>query len=135
MVAGGFWFIYRNRQPGIQNQPKILTAAVSKTADENPDSDRDGLKDWEERLWGTNPNNPDTDGDGAPDGQEIKLGRNPLKPPPDSLDATQSAKKRLPDESNAEEKKSTLSADIARNFFSDYVSLKNQGHFQPSIMR
>lgn len=34
------------------------------------DSDGDGLKDWEESLWGTNPNNPDSDGNGVPDGQE-----------------------------------------------------------------
>ncbi len=34
------------------------------------DSDGDGLKDWEESLWGTNPNSPDTDGNGIVDGQE-----------------------------------------------------------------
>lgn len=46
------------------------------------DSDNDGLPDWEEKLYGTDPNNPDTDGDNTPDGKEIKLGRNPLKPGP-----------------------------------------------------
>jgi len=47
------------------------------------DSDNDGLKDWEEKLWGTDPNNPDTDGDGVKDGEELKQGRDPLKPGPD----------------------------------------------------
>ena len=28
------------------------------------DSDKDGLSDREESIWGTNPQNPDTDGDG-----------------------------------------------------------------------
>ncbi|NOY35390.1 MAG: hypothetical protein GXP44_00460 [bacterium] len=46
------------------------------------DSDNDGLKDWEEVLWKTDPQNPDTDGDGTKDGEEVKLGRNPLIPAP-----------------------------------------------------
>ncbi|HMO79079.1 MAG TPA: hypothetical protein PJ997_01540 [Candidatus Paceibacterota bacterium] len=46
------------------------------------DTDGDGLFDWEEVLWGTDPNNPDTDGDGTKDGDEVKLGRNPLIPGP-----------------------------------------------------
>ena len=44
---------------------------------ERIDSDNDGLSDWEEGLWGTDPNNPDTDNDGTSDGEEINLGRNP----------------------------------------------------------
>jgi hypothetical protein len=35
------------------------------------DSDGDGVKDWEESLWGTDKNNPDTDGDGEGDAEEI----------------------------------------------------------------
>jgi len=38
------------------------------------DSDRDGLFDREERLLGTDPYNPDTDGDGLTDYQETKEG-------------------------------------------------------------
>lgn len=47
------------------------------------DSDQDGLQNWEEELYKTNPDNPDTDGDGTPDGEEIKLGRNPALAGPD----------------------------------------------------
>jgi hypothetical protein len=36
------------------------------------DTDNDGLKDWEENLWGTDINNPDTDGDGIKDGEQIR---------------------------------------------------------------
>ncbi|MES2087921.1 MAG: hypothetical protein V4467_02920 [Patescibacteria group bacterium] len=51
------------------------------------DTDSDGLKDWEEQLWKTDPKNPDSDGDGALDGEEIKTGRDPLKAGPnDKLD-------------------------------------------------
>ncbi|MBI2637531.1 MAG: hypothetical protein HYW88_01395 [Candidatus Sungbacteria bacterium] len=50
------------------------------------DSDNDGLKDWEEVIYKTDPKNADSDGDGSFDGDEIKLGRNPLVPgPSDSI--------------------------------------------------
>lgn len=42
------------------------------------DTDGDGLKDWEEVLWKTDPNNSDTNGNGIPDGEEVNLGKNPL---------------------------------------------------------
>ncbi len=35
------------------------------------DSDGDGVLDWEEALWGTDPNNPDTNGDGIGDKEEL----------------------------------------------------------------
>lgn len=35
------------------------------------DTDGDGLKDWEEELWGLNPTSPDSDGDGVGDAQEV----------------------------------------------------------------
>ncbi|MBI5045580.1 MAG: hypothetical protein HZC14_01070 [Candidatus Niyogibacteria bacterium] len=60
-----------------------LTAESLAIADANGDPDHDGLKNWEETLWKTDPNNPDTDGDKTPDGQEIKENRNPLKAGPD----------------------------------------------------
>jgi len=42
------------------------------------DSDSDGLKDWEESLWGTDPNKADTDGDGYTDKEEVDGGYDPL---------------------------------------------------------
>lgn len=44
----------------------------------NEDSDGDGLREWEEAVYKTDPNKPDTDGDGLSDGDEIKQNRNPL---------------------------------------------------------
>ncbi len=45
-----------------------------------PDSDGDGLPDYEESIRGTDPNNADTDGDGLDDGKEVKgPGTDPLK--------------------------------------------------------
>ena len=47
-------------------------------AENNKDSDQDGLKDFEENYFGTDKNNPDTDHDGYTDFIEIKNGHNPL---------------------------------------------------------
>lgn len=39
------------------------------------DSDNDGLKDWEEALYGTSPLNPDTKGNGLGDAKEVEKER------------------------------------------------------------
>jgi len=56
------------------------TALAANTTLAERDSDNDGLADWEEILWNTDPNNPDTDGDGVEDGEERAAGRNPTQP-------------------------------------------------------
>lgn len=38
----------------------------------NRDTDLDGVLDWEESLWGTNPNKKDSNDDGTPDSAEIE---------------------------------------------------------------
>ncbi|MBQ7155732.1 MAG: VWA domain-containing protein [Synergistaceae bacterium] len=46
----------------------------------NPDTDYDGLSDYDElNTYRTDPLNPDTDGDGVDDGTEIEIGSDPLK--------------------------------------------------------
>ena len=64
----------------ISNSKNNLIAIASTTAPSiETDSDNDGLPDWKEALYGTDPHNPDTDGDGTNDGDEIAQGRDPLK--------------------------------------------------------
>lgn len=46
---------------------------------EELDSDNDGLKDWEEALWGMDFEKADTDDDGILDGQEVEIIRTELK--------------------------------------------------------
>lgn len=80
-VAGVFFFLtqYRaSRQPEM----KIVVAQKESSAQDKSslDSDGDGLKDWEEQIYGTDPHNPDSDGDGTNDGDEIAQGRDPLVP-------------------------------------------------------
>lgn len=49
------------------------------TSDTNPDTDGDGLTDYQEvMVYHTNPLKADTDGDGYSDGVEVKSGHNPL---------------------------------------------------------
>jgi hypothetical protein len=58
---------------------KIATYAQSNAS---TDSDGDGLLDWEEALFGTNPKRSDTDGDETSDGNEVRNRRDPLAPGP-----------------------------------------------------
>ena len=78
------------------------------------DSDNDGLKDWEEALWGTDPNNPDTDGNGITDDVEIKQKRDALQ---------------LNADYNPETEKKDLNETelFAREFFTTIVALQQSG--------
>jgi len=86
LIIGGVIFVlkYSSRESllGINFGSKN-----SKISEENfKDSDNDGLRDWEEELFRTDPDNPDTDGDGYLDGEEVDSGHNPLvKAPGDNL--------------------------------------------------
>jgi len=69
------------------------TSAISQ--DKNHDSDNDGLPDWQEKIYGTDPHNPDTDGDGYLDGEEVASGYDPTKKAPnDALAGTDTSKLR-----------------------------------------
>jgi len=78
------------------------------------DSDNDGLPDWEEALWGTDPNLKDTNGDGISDLIEI----------------TQK-KKNLQINSSPKEQVSELNETevFARNLFTTVAALKQAGQF------
>jgi hypothetical protein len=53
---------------------------------EDLDTDSDGVKDWEEALWGLDFNNPDTNEDGILDGQEVEKRRNELRASDEFID-------------------------------------------------
>lgn len=60
----------------MTNEEKALVS--QKLNELSRDTDEDGLKDWEEIIYRTDPQNSDTDGDETNDGDEIKNGRNPI---------------------------------------------------------
>jgi hypothetical protein len=87
------------------------------------DSDGDGLRDWEESLWGTDKDNPDTDGDGTNDGDEVVLGRDPLLPGPDDiLEATETPSYKRIDTENL----STTEA-FERDYYKGIAQLSSEG--------
>ena len=96
------------------------------------DSDHDGLPDWEEALYKTDPHNPDTDGDGTTDGDEVKANRDPLKAntapkgqePNDKID-----EKILADNKKIQDDFTKLSTtdQMGRLLFSQYLATKKVG--------
>ena len=112
-VGGALWALSADSNPASQSAAAITVIPVA-TTPEAPDSDGDGLKDWEEALWKTDPHNPDTDNDGISDGEEINTPS--LEPPSDA------AAKPL-----ASLEPKTLTDQIARDFASIYLYGKNNG--------
>ncbi len=66
----------------------ILAVKTPHTEVTEVDTDGDGLKDWQESLWGTQISLKDTDGDGTSDGDEVKMSRNPVIPGPNDKQLT-----------------------------------------------
>jgi hypothetical protein len=89
------------------------------------DSDGDGLTDWEEILWGTDPFNPDTDGDGTSDGDEVRLGRNPLIPGPN--DVIISDEEFYQNLTIVETDENTLTSKFAIELFSNFAQMQKSG--------
>ena len=85
------------------------------------DSDNDGLKDWEEILWGTDLNNPDSDGDGMNDNDEILAGRDPLVEGVGDFNKIIIEGRKI---SKTSQSTLTQTDILAREVFSGYIALK-----------
>ncbi|MDO8555408.1 MAG: hypothetical protein Q7R75_02485 [bacterium] len=121
-LAGWFLIFSPKNLASIVYESK--SALGFKNTDENTDSDNDGLKDWEETLWKTDPRKADTDGDGTPDGQEIKENRNPLvKGPNDSLLETVLP---LAGSENQNQEQQTLTDILGKEIISTALTAKTQ---------
>ncbi|MBI2023250.1 hypothetical protein HYT01_01655 [Candidatus Giovannonibacteria bacterium] len=103
-----------------ENEVDNNTQFLDAYADAELDTDKDGLKDWEELLWKTDPQKGDSDGDGTVDGEEIAAGRDPsIAGPKDKLPK--------PEELAAvtgTDTPMTLTGKIARDFVAEYFSQK-----------
>lgn len=72
VLAGAGWFWYFSpswSKSGVYENGALTAGSINKIT---ADTDGDGLQDWEEALWKTDPQNPDSDGDGILDGEESK---------------------------------------------------------------
>ena len=128
IFAGWFYFSdYKNKQIQYlaEQEKSPLAVALDQTSQLDADSDSDGLKDWEELLWKTDPSKTDTDGDGTNDNEEISLNRNPLKAGPD--DKISDKEDLVAQEKAASDsKQNTLTASYAKQFLTEYLLLKQQ---------
>lgn len=74
-VVGGF-FIANSKKTEKLSTTEPLPDNYAEILQKEPrdffkDFDGDGLKDWEEEIFGTDPSNPDTNGNGVTDGEEF----------------------------------------------------------------
>ncbi len=75
-IVAATWLIRSDSKAPGTDEPDITVTGTEKTYTEELDTDGDGLKNWEEMLWGFDPNNPDTDGDGISDATEKQEAQN-----------------------------------------------------------
>lgn len=97
------------------------TIAAIQNAIAEKDTDNDGLKDWEEALWGTDLSNKDSDGDDTPDGEEVLKNRDPAKKGPNDVLAKPETTK-MGSPGTIEEL--TPTDIVARDLFSKYLAAK-----------
>lgn len=84
------WVVISNTSRPVKQTKRTDSASLLLREEQlkklNQDTDKDGLKDWEEAIYRTDPAKADTDGDGTKDGDEIAMNRDPLiKGPKDQM--------------------------------------------------
>jgi len=88
------------------------------------DTDGDGLKDWEEALYGTNPNLTDTDGDGISDSEEKLADEERTLEEQQQLLADITS---LADSEDPEFKSLPYTDQVSRSLLTQYLALKQSG--------
>jgi hypothetical protein len=124
----GSWFgsVFSKKTP----QQAALASARLGSVPNDLDTDRDGLRDWEELLWAVDENNADTDSDGTNDGDEIKAGRDPkIAGPDDSLEKTRgiSAASISSFSSNVASDADNISVAVSKDLFAKFMALQSSG--------
>lgn len=133
-AIGGIFFVLHGDEENTQKENEQLLAinSFSSAALSNTDADADGLKDWEERLWGTDSGNADSDNDGTPDGEEVEQNRNPAKAGPD--DAIAGRILPMPQSATTSSSGAAhgLTTEITQQMFVDYLALRQDGTLSPT---
>jgi len=123
IVMGGIFFITRDTPPPTQSTQEVspqivLDKSIRNTAYE--DTDGDGLFDWEEVLWKTNPLLKDTDDDGISDNEYVQKQMSITKSQQTATASTKAKTPTIP-------KELTLTDKLALETFATYVNLKQTG--------
>lgn len=121
VLVGGAWYLSADDNPSSK---KVAGDSKANYAVSDIDTDNDGLKDWEERLWRTDSNNTDTDGDGTSDGDEVKMERDPAVAGPNDSTKEVVLSKNRGIRAITEDKSLNVSEAISRAIFSSYLSTK-----------
>lgn len=121
IVGGAFFATKIKNNIKYQNEQVVADTQSEKLY---KDSDSDGLKDWEEELWHTDPYNPDTNGDGISDFDEIRSGINPLGTGTADLLSTSTLAAKV---NPSIESDLTDTDKFSRELFAKYVSEKQNG--------
>lgn len=122
-----------NKESFYQSKDNVSVLDDSKFKEfKQIDTDGDGLPDWQENLYGTDPKKADTDGDGTKDEDEMKLDRDPLKAntatSPQELN-DKISQQIIDQNKKAEEEFNSLNdtQKIARSFLSEYIATQKVG--------
>ncbi len=118
-------FFAKNAKPAAS-----LDLALQDDESSSIDTDNDGLKDWQEVLWGTDSKKADTDGDGTNDGAEVAAGRDPaIAGPKDNLTDTRgiASSSLATFAATVSDDPNNLSTSLSKDFFAKFMALQNNG--------
>ncbi len=119
---------YTTHADTVDTKNPTSVSVIARENTDELDSDGDGLKDWQETLIGTNPQKKDSDGDGTNDGDEINAGRDPrIKGPNDANANISTIAGANGGSSTYTLKEGTLTDQMAKDFFAQYLLLKKGG--------
>ena len=121
LIVGAYLFARGIESPSpaqASTETALLKAIATK------DSDNDGLPDWEEALYGTNPNNPDSINLGMTDGEAVAKGLIVPKAIADIQAATSSPSSYLGGSVPRAAGEGSITDAFAKNFFTLYVATK-----------
>jgi hypothetical protein len=135
MITALFYVLHGNTNTTSPNEiaafettPENLAIIATVT---EKDSDNDGLRDWEETLWNTDPLKADSDADGTSDHDEIERGRDPLNSAPNDVYTltTTATQATTPSAS------STLTDRASRDLFTGYLLLRQGNNLDPASIQ